>query len=68
MKIVRVLIYEGDEEFIHKCLKSRAVVVEKVFKNNSIKEFFLSQFPTFSPLIEFDALLPDYQAAIQEDE
>ncbi len=57
MKIIRILVYEGDEDWIKTSLnsKNRAVNGEYVTPKGSIKEFYLQSsmpLPT-SPPIDF---------------
>jgi len=52
MKIIRILVYEGDEQWIKVSLKSRAVVGEYTVSNGSIKEFYIQSpmiFPSEPP-------------------
>lgn len=43
-RIIRMLVYEGDEEFVKMSLKQRIVRGEMIAgRKNRIKEYFLSQ-------------------------
>ena len=55
MKIIRILVYDGDEDFVRKSLNStRGVIGERITPHGSIKEFYIQSPLTLPSHCPFD--------------
>lgn len=58
MRVIRILVYEGDQTWIDHCLKTRSVKGSRRVPNGSISEtfFYPGDAPAFNNITEEDLL------------